>query len=137
MKIMDVVSEDGLNECLLYLNSLSDDERESEFDDWIDVISIDYEPNEFQKKILVYFSEWLDTKYWPPMESDIDNIARINSLKNDINSLVDQTLDILSVSNCGESKKVIFDILDEMNKSITDCDDLNKFYNEKIINNDC
>lgn len=132
MSINDV-NESNVQELIDFLSSLDNEKRSEEFDKWIDTMGIGFTPNKYQISILTHFSDWLNEHYW--IEDDynpIEKIDKISNIQEELDTLMNQVLD--HINNGYPDKDKLYKLLDEMNISLDECEDLNKFYNEKIIN---
>jgi hypothetical protein len=132
---MNIQTNESFEYYKKYLKSLNDEERSIEFDSWFNLMSEDYELNEFENKLLSYFDEWLEDYYWFEDSTNLSTLEEINILNEELSILVDSNLDLLNSGS--ESKKAIYSLLDEINESKKDCEDLINRFNKKIIDNDC
>lgn len=120
----NILSEKDIQLYLDYFKKLNDIEIQSEIDIWEKKIEND-DYNHFEFLAFLKILDILEVSY---NSSDIKTIDVLSNTIEELKGLSDYTLDQYQ----GTEKQT--KLLDDINKSLTECEMLYKYYNEKIIN---
>lgn len=123
MKTSSIVSESDIHLYLDYFKKLNENQIQDEISLWENKIqNDDYTHFEFLTFLKVLELLEVDSS------NDIQTVDFLNSTIEELKDLSDCTLDQYE----GEESQT--KLLDDINKSLTECELLYKYYNEKIIN---
>lgn len=123
MKTSRIVSESDIHLYLDYFKKLNEDQIQDEISLWENKIqNDDYTHFEFLTFLKVLELLEVDSS------NDIQTVDFLNSTIEELKDLSDCTLDQY------EGAESQTKLLDDINKSLTECELLYKYYNEKIIN---
>lgn len=123
MKTSNIVSESDIHLYLDYFKKLNEDQIQDEISLW---------ENRMQNDDYTHYEFLTFLKVLELLEVDsINDIQTVDFLSNTIEELKDLSDCTLDKYEGSESQTKL---LDDINKSLTECELLYKYYNEKIIN---
>lgn len=122
MKGYNISSEINIESYIEYFKALNSKEIEIELTTWEKKI----QDNSYNKFEFLAFLKILDILDFNSCSNDIQTIEVLNSSIEELSSLSDCTLD--SYSGTKRQKE----LLDNINKSLSECEMLCKYYNDKI-----
>jgi len=138
MKINEIITEQDTDKYLEFFKTLKGNDFESELDMWNEVIQKKHTHIQF-----LAFLKVTDELGYDNSSNNLEMKSVIEGSIKELSYLVDYTLDNYNSSNeisinRGNGPKEFGDrktkLLDSIFSTISECEILNKYYNEKIIN---
>ena len=121
---MEIKEESDIICYIQMFKSLNQSDIKKELDDWEKLI----ENDSYNKYEFLTFMKILDIMEYNQTSNDTKTIDVLNNTIDELRFLTDYTLDGY------QGTKGQISLLDNINKSLVECEMLYKYYNEKIVN---